>query len=104
MLSFASKKCTPPLFYFFICIIVLGVYSSGWVSTGPVGVLVSTMGNAFDLGRLLVQDMNDGTLNCKELKPGFAEAEKILDEKGNVLASLYTYYIFYSNLYSVVHI
>ncbi|KAF4522071.1 hypothetical protein B566_EDAN004054 [Ephemera danica] len=59
-----------------------GVYCSGWVSTGPVGVLVSTMGNAFDLGRLLVKDLSDGSLQCDKMKPGFKEIARILDDKG----------------------
>jgi hypothetical protein len=43
------------------------------------------MGNAFDLGRLLVKDMSEGTLNCQQRKPGFQEVAAILDDKGMLL-------------------
>jgi hypothetical protein len=61
------------------------------------------MGNAFDLGRLLVQDVKDETLSCKELKPGFSVAAKMLDEKGFLIfyiaISYYTGYIITTVLY-----
>ncbi|XP_059472642.1 NADPH:adrenodoxin oxidoreductase, mitochondrial isoform X2 [Neocloeon triangulifer] len=59
-----------------------GVYCGGWVGTGPVGVIVNTMGNAFELGRVIEGDIKDGTLNSNIRKPGFEEAAKILDNKG----------------------
>jgi len=58
------------------------VYCGGWVGTGPVGVIVTTMGNAFELGRLIEKDLKNGTIDCSKPKPGFQEAVKLLDNKG----------------------
>ena len=38
---------------------VPGVYVSGWVKTGPTGVIATTMYNAFETGDSLVQDWNE---------------------------------------------
>jgi hypothetical protein len=59
-----------------------GVYCGGWVGTGPVGVIVSTMGSAFELGRLIEHDLKSGTVSCITSKPGFTEVAKLLDTKG----------------------
>jgi adrenodoxin-NADP+ reductase len=39
---------------------VPGVYVSGWVKTGPTGVIATTMYSAFETGDNLVQDWNEG--------------------------------------------
>ena len=39
---------------------VPGVYCSGWVKTGPTGVIATTMLSAFETGDSLVQDWNEG--------------------------------------------
>jgi adrenodoxin-NADP+ reductase len=39
---------------------VPGVYVSGWVKTGPTGVIATTMYSAFETGESLVQDWNEG--------------------------------------------
>ena len=39
---------------------VPGVYVSGWVKTGPTGVIASTMYSAFETGDSLVEDWNEG--------------------------------------------
>ena len=39
---------------------VPGVYVSGWVKTGPTGVIATTMYSAFETGDSLVQDWNQG--------------------------------------------
>jgi len=36
-----------------------GIYASGWIKTGPTGVILSTMLNAFETGDSLVQDWKD---------------------------------------------
>lgn len=38
---------------------VPGVYASGWVKTGPTGVIATTMYSAFETGDSLVQDWNE---------------------------------------------
>lgn len=53
------------------------LYAAGWVATGPVGVILSTMTNAFQVGTLINKE-----LSITENKPGFAGLSKILDHKG----------------------
>jgi len=51
---------------------VPGAYVSGWVKTGPTGVIASTMYSAFETGDSLVEDWNEG----KEFLQTSAEVEK----------------------------
>jgi len=37
-----------------------GVYCSGWIKRGPVGVLATTMNDAFETGKLVVEDLKSG--------------------------------------------
>jgi len=37
-----------------------GLYCSGWVKNGPVGVIATTMNDAFHTGQLVVQDLKSG--------------------------------------------
>ncbi|KAK2167587.1 hypothetical protein LSH36_26g10042 [Paralvinella palmiformis] len=39
-----------------------GVYCSGWVKRGPVGVIASTMTDAFETGKQIVDDLASGVL------------------------------------------
>ncbi|XP_060076511.1 NADPH:adrenodoxin oxidoreductase, mitochondrial-like [Ylistrum balloti] len=41
---------------------ITGVYCSGWVNTGPVGVILTTMTNGFDIGKTVIQDLSNGVL------------------------------------------
>ena len=44
-----------------------GLYCSGWVKTGPVGVILTTMSNAFETAEAIVEDYRQGiymTLYC----------------------------------------
>ena len=34
-----------------------GVYCSGWLSTGPVGVIASTLQSGHDVGRIIIEDL-----------------------------------------------
>lgn len=38
-----------------------GLYCSGWVKTGPVGVILTTMSNAFETAEAIVDDYKQGT-------------------------------------------
>jgi len=40
---------------------MLGLYCSGWVKTGPVGVIVDTMNNSFETAENIIQDYKEGT-------------------------------------------
>jgi len=37
-----------------------GLYCSGWVKHGPVGVIVTTMNEAFATAQTIVEDLNTG--------------------------------------------
>jgi hypothetical protein len=39
-----------------------GLYCSGWVKTGPVGVILTTMSNAFETAEAIVEDYRQGTI------------------------------------------
>ncbi|XP_013416107.1 NADPH:adrenodoxin oxidoreductase, mitochondrial-like [Lingula anatina] len=58
-----------------------GLYCSGWVKTGPVGVLVSTMNDSFDTGQTILQDLNDGILQPSEKHTGKEALLKQLGDK-----------------------
>ena len=40
--------------------ILLGLYCSGWVKTGPVGVIATTMNNAFETAEAILEDYKNG--------------------------------------------
>jgi len=43
-----------------LCLFPAGLYCSGWVKNGPVGVIATTMNDAFHTGQLVVQDLKSG--------------------------------------------
>ncbi|ESO87175.1 hypothetical protein LOTGIDRAFT_229321 [Lottia gigantea] len=60
---------------------VTGMYCSGWVGSGPVGVILSTMSDGFNTGKLIVSDMNSGLIPNIQ-KSGKDGILPILREKG----------------------
>ncbi|KAM3859900.1 NADPH:adrenodoxin oxidoreductase, mitochondrial [Diretmus argenteus] len=59
-----------------------GLYCSGWLKTGPVGVIATTMNNSFDTARTLLEDISAGTLNVSAAKPGSQEICPLLEKRG----------------------
>ncbi|XP_076024028.1 NADPH:adrenodoxin oxidoreductase, mitochondrial isoform X2 [Genypterus blacodes] len=59
-----------------------GVYCSGWVKTGPTGVIATTMNNSFDTARSLLDDMQSGRLDVSAVKPGSQSIASLLDSRG----------------------
>uniref|UniRef100_A0A8D8SPZ6 NADPH:adrenodoxin oxidoreductase, mitochondrial n=1 Tax=Cacopsylla melanoneura TaxID=428564 RepID=A0A8D8SPZ6_9HEMI len=61
------------------------VYSAGWLATGPVGVILSTMSNAFEVGQRIGQDLmsNSGAA----AKPGSGHVLNIVKNKGIPIVS-----------------
>lgn len=47
-----------------------GLYCSGWVATGPVGVILSTMNDGFRVSRLVADDVKSGALDLNHSKEG----------------------------------
>ncbi|XP_047105533.1 NADPH:adrenodoxin oxidoreductase, mitochondrial isoform X1 [Schistocerca piceifrons] len=56
-----------------------GLYAAGWVGSGPVGVILSTMNNAFAVGKKIADDLAQAK---DETKPGFSAVQEIIREKG----------------------
>ncbi|XP_042363904.1 NADPH:adrenodoxin oxidoreductase, mitochondrial [Plectropomus leopardus] len=59
-----------------------GLYCSGWLKTGPTGVIATTMNNSFDTARSLVEDMDSGTLDVSAAKPGSQSISALLEQRG----------------------
>ncbi|XP_031696553.1 NADPH:adrenodoxin oxidoreductase, mitochondrial-like [Anarrhichthys ocellatus] len=59
-----------------------GLYCSGWLKTGPTGVIATTMNNSFDTARSLVEDMESGTLDVSAAKPGSRSVSALLEQRG----------------------
>lgn len=59
-----------------------GLYCSGWLKTGPTGVIATTMNNSFDTARSLVEDMDSGTLDVTAAKPGSQSISALLEKRG----------------------
>ncbi|KAG8235984.1 hypothetical protein J437_LFUL015138 [Ladona fulva] len=59
-----------------------GVYCSGWVGTGPVGVILSTMNNAFAVGHTIVQHMETGVIDLAVSKSGYEAISQVIANKG----------------------
>ncbi|XP_028264435.1 NADPH:adrenodoxin oxidoreductase, mitochondrial [Parambassis ranga] len=59
-----------------------GLYCSGWLKTGPTGVIATTMNNSFDTARSLVEDLDSGTLDVSAAKPGSRSVSALLDKRG----------------------
>lgn len=60
------------------------LYVSGWLGTGPVGVILHTMGNAFQVAKTICEDLNNASVHSRG---GFEEVKsklntQIIDWKG----------------------
>ncbi|KXJ76369.1 hypothetical protein RP20_CCG009750 [Aedes albopictus] len=47
-----------------------GLYASGWLATGPTGVILTTMNNSFGVADLICKDFANNVIRVKEAKPG----------------------------------
>jgi len=61
---------------------VSGLYCSGWVKNGPVGVIATTMNDAFRTGQLVVQDLKSGEIKLKSQNKGFEVISSLLHSRG----------------------
>ncbi|XP_020613236.1 NADPH:adrenodoxin oxidoreductase, mitochondrial-like [Orbicella faveolata] len=59
-----------------------GLYCSGWVKNGPVGVIATTMNDAFHTGQLVVQDLKSGEIKIKSQTKGFEVIRSLLHSRG----------------------
>uniref|UniRef100_A0A3B5A873 NADPH:adrenodoxin oxidoreductase, mitochondrial n=1 Tax=Stegastes partitus TaxID=144197 RepID=A0A3B5A873_9TELE len=59
-----------------------GLYCSGWLKTGPTGVIATTMNNSFDTARSVMEDMDSGSLDVSAAKPGSKSISALLEKRG----------------------
>nr|CAD7203302.1 unnamed protein product [Timema douglasi] len=59
-----------------------GLYSAGWLATGPMGVILSTMNNAFTVAQTIAKDFKDGVVDPITKKSGFQHVCSLLKDKG----------------------
>lgn len=59
-----------------------GLYCSGWLKTGPTGVIATTMNNSFDTARSVLEDLHSGALDATAAKPGWRIINSLLEERG----------------------
>lgn len=63
--------------------LIPGLYCSGWVRNGPVGVIATTMNDAFQTGELVVQDLKSGNLKTKvDPVKGYEAIKSLLNSRG----------------------
>ena len=56
-----------------------GLYCAGWLATGPRGVIVDTMTEAFKVGQTVSSDLK--MLTNDHTKQGFASIQPLLEER-----------------------
>ncbi|KAF7273388.1 hypothetical protein GWI33_013902 [Rhynchophorus ferrugineus] len=59
-----------------------GLYTTGWLGTGPVGVILTTMSNAFSVAERIVKDINVDNL-LESNKKGYGGVQEIVN-KNNI--------------------
>uniref|UniRef100_T1IHX0 NADPH:adrenodoxin oxidoreductase, mitochondrial n=1 Tax=Strigamia maritima TaxID=126957 RepID=T1IHX0_STRMM len=64
-----------------------GLYCSGWIQGGPIGVLITTRNGCYDTAQIVNQDITEKVLPVNEKRPGFDLIERILKEKGIQIVS-----------------
>lgn len=47
-----------------------GLYVAGWLATGPSGVILTTMNNAFGVAQTIIHDIQSGAVKCDSARPG----------------------------------
>ncbi|XP_072882849.1 NADPH:adrenodoxin oxidoreductase, mitochondrial [Hemitrygon akajei] len=59
-----------------------GMYCSGWVKRGPVGVIATTMNDSFETAESILEDVQSGILDVSALKGGYKVIEALLKQRG----------------------
>ena len=60
----------------------LGLYCSGWLKKGPVGVIMTTMNEAFDTANSLLEDLATDQLTSDPSHRGHRDISDLLEQKG----------------------
>lgn len=53
-----------------------GLYAGGWVATGPSGVILTTMNNAFSVAQTIIDDINAGQIKINDDKKAGLDPKK----------------------------
>lgn len=59
-----------------------GLYVSGWLKTGPTGVIATTMNSSFDTARSLLEDLSSGAVDLSTERPGSHSIRALLAQRG----------------------
>ncbi|XP_048346315.1 NADPH:adrenodoxin oxidoreductase, mitochondrial isoform X2 [Sphaerodactylus townsendi] len=59
-----------------------GLYCSGWVKRGPVGVILTTMNDSFNTAQSVLEDLESRALDVSKTKEGFELVRGILQAQG----------------------
>lgn len=59
-----------------------GLYVSGWLKTGPTGVIATTMNSSFDTARSLLDDLSSGAVDVTAERPGSVSIRALLTLRG----------------------
>ena len=64
-----------------------GLYCAGWLATGPRGVIVDTMNEAYKVGQVIVDDWKSGKVQQGDApapsnKSGYTDVAKLFNERG----------------------
>ncbi|KAL8163259.1 UNVERIFIED_CONTAM: hypothetical protein K2H54_015979 [Gekko kuhli] len=59
-----------------------GLYCSGWVKRGAVGVILTTMNDSFDTAQFVLEDLHSGALDVSRAKEGSELVRSILQSRG----------------------
>lgn len=51
-----------------------GLYVSGWLATGPTGVILTTMNNSFGVADLVCRDFHNNVIKLNSSRPGIDPA------------------------------
>lgn len=79
------------------------MYCSGWVKSGPIGVIVSTMHESFETGEALMEDIQNGIIS-QDLPHDREYLFNLLEKKGKFWISLLYFKFFIIQWKSVVDI
>lgn len=58
-----------------------GLYATGWVATGPTGVILNTMSNSFGVAEMILKDIQTHPSIVDKAKPGFEYINSILNQQ-----------------------
>lgn len=61
------------------------LYVAGWLGTGPVGVILHTMGNAFQVAKTVCEDLK--TINLTKRKDGYQDVSKVISAVNSNIVS-----------------